>query len=197
MSCMWLWHLYCNAFAYILSSHACCEQSCIHPRQATVSLHHLFEKTLESCCLDTFLWKPHYVPHALSLRTCILSTPSTRSLYADLLCRIYLPECLSRSPQQDPVDQYIWRFLVQDVYVKIFLAGSCRSTCTRSVYEDLCKMSGSFTSTCARSVYVDLLCKISLSGSLHQDPVGPLVQDLCMRISCPRSLSHDACIRIL
>ena len=35
------------------------------------------------------------------------------------------------------------------------------------------------------------------SGPLHQNPVGPLVQDLCMRISCPRSLCHDVCIRIL
>ena len=42
--------------------------------------------------------------------------------------------------------------------------------------------SGSCRTSCARSLYVDLLCKISLSGSLHQDPVvGPLVQDLCMK----------------
>ena len=41
--------------------------------------------------------------------------------------------------------------------------------------------SGSCGTSCARSLYVDLLCKISLSGSLHQDPVGPLVQDLCMK----------------
>ena len=155
MSCMWLWHLYCNAFAYVLSSHACCEQSCIHPRQATVSLHHLFEKTLASCCLDTFLWKLHYVPHALSLRTCILSTPSTRSLYADLLCRIYLPECLSRSPQQDP----------------------------------------------EISTYEDFLCKMCMSRSSWQDPVGALVQDQCTRISvrCQdplRALVQDRCMWI-
>ena len=42
--------------------------------------------------------------------------------------------------------------------------------------------SGSCRTSCARSLYVDLLCKISLSGSLHQDRVvGPLVQDLCMK----------------
>ena len=45
--------------------------------------------------------------------------------------------------------------------------------------------------TCARSLYEDLLCKISLSGCLHQDPAGPLVQDLCMRISCARFLCQD------
>ena len=37
----------------------------------------------------------------------------------------------------------------------------------------------------------DLLCKISLSGCLHQDPIGPLVQDLSTRISCARSLCQD------
>ena len=35
---------------------------------------------------------------------------------------------------------------------------------------------------CVRSLYGDLLCKISLSGCLHQDSVGPLVQDLCMKL---------------
>ena len=35
-----------------------------------------------------------------------------------------------------------------------------------------------------------------LSGFLHQQPLGPLVQDLCLRVSCPRSLCHDVCIRI-
>ena len=43
--------------------------------------------------------------------------------------------------------------------------------------------------SCARCQ--DLLCKIALSGSLHQDPVGPLVQDLSFRISCARSLYED------
>ena len=33
--------------------------------------------------------------------------------------------------------------------------------------------SGSCRTTCARSLYEDLLCKISLSGCLHQDSVGP------------------------
>ena len=41
--------------------------------------------------------------------------------------------------------------------------------------------SGSSRTSCARSLYEDLLCKISLSGCLHQDPVGSLVQELCMK----------------
>ena len=48
--------------------------------------------------------------------------------------------------------------------------------------------------TCARSLSADLLRRASLSGCLHQDRVGPLVQDLCMRISCAcclRSLAES------
>ena len=59
---------------------------------------------------------------------------------------------------------------MQDVCVKISSAGSCRATC-------------------ATSLYADLLCEISLS-------VGQLMQDLCNRISCARSLFQDVCIRI-
>ena len=40
--------------------------------------------------------------------------------------------------------------------------------------------SGPCGTSCARSLSADLLCKISLAGYLRQDPVGPLVQDLCM-----------------
>ena len=89
-----------------------------------------------------------------------------------------------------------------------------RISCTRC----LCQDPQEPGSTCARSVCADLLSKFSLSGSLHQDPVrqlaqelclricarslchdpvGPLGQDLCTRISCARSLCHDVCIRIL
>ena len=58
--------------------------------------------------------------------------------------------------------------------------------------------SGSSQTSCARSLYVDLLCKISLSGSLHQDPVGPLVvQDLSVRISASGSCSRTSCARSL
>ena len=55
---------------------------------------------------------------------------------------------------------------MQDISVMMSASGSCRTTC-------------------ARSLYADLLCKISLSGCLQQDPVGPLVppvQDLSFRI---------------
>ena len=112
----------------------------------------------------------------------------------------------------------IWGTLVQDVCVKISSAGSCRGTCARSVHANLlCKMfaprspqqdpagpflqnlcvrvscarccvkissAGSSRATCARSLYADLLCKMSVSRSPQQDPVGPLAQDLCMSVSC-------------
>ena len=72
---------------------------------------------------------------------------------------------------------------MQDLCVRI----SCAYLCVRT------SASGSCMTTCARSLYADLLCKISLSGCLHQDPVGPLAQDLCTRISCARSLFQDLC----
>ena len=67
---------------------------------------------------------------------------------------------------------------MRNVCVKIFSAGSCRSTCARSLYEDL-------------------LCKMFVSGSLHQEPVGPLVQDRCMRFFGARCLRQDLLSRIL
>ena len=91
-----------------------------------------------------------------------------RSLYADLLCISIFVRCL-RSPQPNPVEA-----LAQDRCMRI----SCACLCVRI------SASGSCIATCARSLYADLLCKISLSGCLQQDPVGPLAQDLCMRISC-------------
>ena len=55
------------------------------------------------------------------------------------------------------------RLLVQDLCMRI--------SCARSLW--LMSASGSCRTTCARSLYEDLLCKISLSGCLHQDSVGP------------------------
>ena len=139
-------------------------------------------------------------------------TSCARSLYVDLLCKI----SLSGSLHQDPVGPLVkisgCGSLVQDLSVMMSASGSCRTSCTRSLYEDLlCKVSvsrspqleylcrisvcgslvqdlsgmmsasGSSRISCARSLYGDLLCKISLSGCLHQDSVGPLVQDLCMK----------------
>ena len=83
----------------------------------------------------------------------------TRSLYEDLLCKV----SVSRSPQLD----YL-----------------CRISVCGSLVQDLSGMmsaSGSSRTSCARSLYGDLLRKISLSGCLHQDSVGPLAQDLCMK----------------
>ena len=73
---------------------------------------------------------------------------------------------------------------MQDLSVMMSASGSCRTSCARSLYEDL-------------------LCKISLSGCLHQDPVGPLVQDLSVRMpasgyrrtSCARSL-YEGLLRL-
>ena len=82
-------------------------------------------------------------------------------------------------------------------------SGSCRTSCARSLSADLVQdlsvmmsASGPCRASCARSLYEDLLSKISLAGCLHQDPVGPLVQDLCMWISCARSFCQDLCIRL-
>ena len=101
-------------------------------------------------------------------------TLRARSLCEDLLCKM----SVSRSPQQNPVGP-----LAHDLCIRI----SCAYLCVRI------SASASCMTTCARSLYANLLCKISLSGCLHQDPVGPIVQDLCMRISCPRSLFQDLC----
>ena len=145
-------------------------------------------------------------PRSCSRATC------ARSLYEDLLCKISVSGCLyqeplgplaqdhcmrisckmsaSESPQQNPVGA-----LAQDRCMRI--------SCARCLRQDLL---GSCRSTCARSVCAELLSKISLSGSLHQDPVIPLAQDLCLRISCARclrspqqpaeALVQDRCMRI-
>ena len=75
-----------------------------------------------------------------------------------------------------------------------------RISCARCLWQDLL---GSCKSTCARSVCADLLCKISLSGSLHQNPVGTLVyEDLLRKVfkissaescrsTCARSVYED------
>ena len=58
-------------------------------------------------------------------------------------------------------------------------------------------VSGASKATCARSQYENFLCKMSVSRSPEQDPVGALVQDRCVRISCPRSPCPDLCTKIL
>ena len=74
--------------------------------------------------------------------------------------------CVSGSLHQNPVVP-----LLQDVFVRISASAASRATC-------------------ARSLYAGLLSKISLSGSLRQDPVvGPLAQDLSADLLCKISLS--------
>ena len=167
-------------------------------------------------------------------------TTCARSLYAilyDHLCKISVcgslaQDLCARIFASGSCRTSCARSLYEDLLrkvLKISSAESCRSTCARPVYEDLlCKMSvsrspkilqehlskisvcGSLVqdlsvmmfatrscrTTCARSLYADLLCKISLSGCVHQDPVGPLVRDLCMKISCAMCLkisSAESC----
>ena len=66
--------------------------------------------------------------------------------------------------------------------------------------QGLCVTSaGPFRSTGVRSLYEDILCKMSVSRSPQQDPVGLLVQDLSVRMpasgscrnTCARSLYAD------
>ena len=95
------------------------------------------------------------------------TTTCARSLYRDPSGPLY------RDPvgqlYQDPVGQ-----LVQDLCFRISVWGSFGPL-----------VSGSCRSTCTRSLLWGHLCKISVSGlldHLYQGPVGPLLQDLCMRI---------------
>ena len=95
----------------------------------------------------------------------------------DNLCKI----CVSGSLCEDPLDH-----LYQDPAgaLSLFkiscgpLVSSLRSTCARSLFQDPFRplLRGSCKTTCARSLYqgpLDRLC---------QDPVRPLVQDLCIGI---------------
>ena len=124
----------------------------------------------------------------------------------------------------------VWGTLVQDERVKISSARSCRGTCARSVRANLSRCSrqdllskiqqGHFYKTCVCESLVQDVCA---SRSPQQDPVWPLVKDLCMQLSCAylcirisaprscmttcarslyadfcaRSLCQDVCIRIL
>ena len=78
------------------------------------------------------------------------------------------------------------------------------------LYQNLCKISasGSFwllVSLCS-GFHLDHLCRTTCRRSLYEDPVGPLVQDLCFRILILLdhlyqdpvvALVQDLCIRIL
>ena len=113
-----------------------------------------------------------------------LSRQETKQCCGVFLLEIVDAKSVSGSLHQNPVAP-----LLQDVFVRI-----CASAASRA--------------TCARPLYAGLLSKISLSGSLRQDPiVGPVVQDLCMRVSCARCLrspqqnpvevlAQDRCMRI-
>ena len=115
-------------------------------------------------------------------------TSCARSLFVDLLCKLSLSGSLHQDPVGPLVKISVCGSLVQDLSGMMSASGSCRTSC-------------------ARSLSADLLCKISLSSCLHQDPVGPLVISVCgslvqnlsvmmsasgsSRTSCARSLSAD------
>ena len=94
-------------------------------------------------------------------------------------CGVFLLEIVDAKSVPGSLHQNPVVPLVQDVFVRISASAASRATC-------------------ARSLYAGLLSKISLSGSLSQDPVvGPLVQDIGRRISCARCLCRDLLSRIL
>ena len=66
-------------------------------------------------------------------------------------------------------------------------------SCWKSWMTSPCQdpVSAASRATFARSLYENFLYKISVWGSPQQDPVGALVQDRCMRISCARCLWQD------
>ena len=176
-----------------------------------------------------------------------ISAPRSRPLVEDLCTRISCARSLCqdiciRVPEDLLRKISVWGSLAQGVCVKISSAGSCRSMGARSAaYEDLLRTvfaspQQDYRSTCARSLYADLLrvspcqdlCirilndylrKISVRGSLAQDlfvsfvrmsapgscrttcarkisVCGSLFQDLSVRISAPRSCG-TTCARSL
>ena len=105
-------------------------------------------------------------------------------------CGVFLLEIVdaksvSGSLHQNPVVP-----LLHDVFVRISASAASRATCARSLYEnflyrgllvqDLCMriscaylcVKTSAKGSCMTTLYADLLRKISVSGSLHQGPVG-------------------------
>ena len=130
------------------------------------------------------------------------------------------PQKVKIKPARDPKQCYGAFFVGNSgcqVRARISASGSCSTTSARCLWQDLrisskISVCGSLVqdlsfqisaprscsrATCARSLYEDLLCKMSASGSLYQEPLGPLVQDHCMRISCTRCLRQDLLSRIL
>ena len=140
-------------------------------------------------------------------------------LVQDLCIRILLDK-LYQDPVgplvQDLCIRVLWTACVRTLYdhlCKISVSGSCWTTvsgsgwttCARSVLGSLCEdpldhlhqdpagalvQDPCYEDTCARSLYQDPVGS-PLSGSCR--PVGPLLQDLCLRISVLGS-AHDSCL---
>ena len=129
-----------------------------------------------------FPQKFHIPPAWMSFKLSRHKTPNSVLVLSSLL-EIVGAKSVSGSLYQNPVAAFL-----QNVCVRVSASAASTATFARSLYEDLlCKLikiseAGSCRNTCARSVFV--------SRSPQQDPVGSLVQDLCMRTGA-RSLYAD------
>ena len=103
-------------------------------------------------------------------------------------CGVFLLEIVSGSLHQNAVVP-----LLQDVFVRISASAASRPTCGSLVQDLSCRISAPRScsrTTCARSLCVGLLCEMSVSGGLYQEPLGPLVQGPC-RNTCAKSVYED------
>ena len=142
------------------------------------------------CCFSRSFHRSYQDPGSCRT-TSARSLHQDPNLYQDPLVPLASGSCrttCARSLYQDP-DLY------QDPFGPL-ASGSCHITCAKSLYQDPCGLVlGSCRTTCARSLYqapvrplhhpvgknVGPLSGIFL-GHLYQDPVGPLLQGLCIRI---------------
>ena len=118
-------------------------------------------------------------------------TSCARSLYVDLLCKISLSGSLHQDPVGPLVKISVCGSLVQDLSVMMSASGSCRTSCTRSLYEDLLRKV-----SVSRSPQLDYLCRISVCGSLVKDLSGMMSASGSSRTSCARSLYGDLLCKI-
>ena len=123
-----------------------------------------------------------------------------RIFCAMCLCQALLGSCMTLV-QKRSVRTSCPKSLCPDLCTKILSYHLCKiSVCGSPVQNFSVRMSasGSCRTTCAKSLCADLLSKISLSRCLHQDPVKPFVQDLCIRFSyayfCVRISASRSCM---
>ena len=134
---------------------------------------------------DGAVTMPQINPYIAASRNGIRSHPArtgiifSRQKTPNSVAGFFLLEIVDAKSMSGALHQNLVVPLLQDVFVRISASAVSRATC-------------------ATSLSAGLLSKISLSGSLRQDPVvGPLVQDHRVTISCARCLCRDVCIRSL